>query len=224
MDGNNENIYGTNLNDALMKKDKAGEMRRCLRYMSRLWGADKALLIVAFIMLAIFKQNLFTLVWIIYGVNAMSLSIYGNNYGAISAVGGHEKLTLSLPMSRKTIYDTRMYLAGGLYLLAIVLAFIPFLHVGMLYKYNLSVLLLLMGHAMCGLSIRRPYLQIVSGITACIALFLAVMFDLSNDSRTIVQVKANSRWTLVIEGCLFIIMLIIDITVWLRERRLFIVS
>ena len=117
-----------------------------------------------------------------------------------------------------------MYLAGGLYLLAIVLAFIPFLHVGMLYKYNLSVLLLLMGHAMCGLSIRRPYLQIVSGIPACIALFLAVMFDLSNDSRTIVQVKANSRWTLVIEGCLFIIMLIIDITVWLRERRLFIVS
>ena len=105
MDGNNENIYGTNLNDALMKKDKAGEMRRCLRYMSRLWGADKALLIVAFIMLAIFKQNSFTLVWIIYGVNAMSLSIYENNYGAISAVGAiKQQLTNHNVLFLKILY------------------------------------------------------------------------------------------------------------------------
>ncbi len=221
MDGNNENIYGIDGNSAFMKKNTMEEMRRCLIYMSRLWGADKGLLIVAFIMLTIFKQNSFTLVWFIYGVNAMSLSIYGNNYDEISAMGGHGKLTLSMPMSRKTIYDTRMYLVGGLYLLAIVLALIPLLQVGMLYRYILYVLLLLMGHVMCGLSIRKPYLQIVSGVPACIVLFISVMLDLFDVSQTIVSKIANIRGNLV-EACLCIIMLIVDIIVWLRERRLFV--
>ncbi len=122
MDGNNENIYGIDGNSAFMKKNTMEEMRRCLIYMSRLWGADKGLL---------------------------------------------------------------------------------------------------MGHVMCGLSIRKPYLQIVSGVPACIVLFISVMLDLFDVSQTIVSKIANIRGNLV-EACLCIIMLIVDIIVWLRERRLFV--
>lgn len=217
-------------------------MKKCLKYMSGFWGADKALLVFAFILLALYEKNGFFIVWITYAVNSMSLSIYGVDTGWIYKMGGHDKLTLSLPMSRKTIYDTRMYFVGALYFICFVLSIIPFILKHKLVNilvskgmplgdtntkimcvgYLCTVVLFLFGHIICGLCIRKPMLQAVSGVPAIIVLIITLFLDTMDSLEYVNERLESSTVIRVCMGILCIVMLVLDVYVWLRERKKFI--
>lgn len=201
---------------------EALKVKKCLKYMSGFWGPYKYILIFAFIMLAIFQKNAFMIVWITYAVNAMSLSIYGSDIGYIYKTGDHEKLTLSLPMSRKAIYDTRMYLTGALYLAGIVLAIIPFIPKGKLVGYFGTVSLLLFGHLMCALFIRFPILQGLSGLPAIIVLIMSIVFDWMDILDFVNERLESVKLVWVAMVILCTVLVAVDVFVWIRERRIFI--
>lgn len=198
-------------------------MKRCLTYMSRFWGADKFGLVLAFILLAFFEQNGLMLLWIIYAVNDMSLSMYGTyDTGVRLGAGSHERLTLSLPMSRKTIYDTRMYITGFLYISALVMSIVPFVRNGHYFSYLMSAALLLFGHIICGLCIRKPNLRVLSGVPAVILLMLVMACEFAPGLENIYTHIEYSRTAVIVEAGLCAALLAVDIFIWAWERQIFI--
>lgn len=197
-------------------------MKKCLTYMSRFWGWDKYLTTIAcFILFPIMGMNALLILFITYIFNTMSLSIYGTG-GAVFEMGGHDKLTFSLPMSRKTVYDTRMYFAGLMYLICIVLSMIPRIHKRLDFYYLCSIALFLFGHIICGICIRKPQLQIISGMPAFIAIVIAVMSVWSDPLNSVLYKLESTNVSVLVFGIICIITLVIDVFVWIRERRIFI--
>ena len=200
-------------------------MKRCLTYMSRLWGPAKIWLLVWIIFIAVFKKNAFILIALIYTANAMALSIYGADLTVdmYFAYGrGDGRLTLSLPMSRKAIYDTRMYMAGGIYLISLILSVFPFVKSGLFLEYFMSAGTLLFGHIICGLCIRKPHLHGIAGLPAFMLLIVQLVCELVESLQDQFHQIEKNRTVLSFAMVLYIIMFAIDIYVWLRERRIFI--
>lgn len=217
-------------------------MKKCLKYMSEFWGPDKWFLVIAFILLALFEKNSFLIVWITYAINAMSLSIYGVDTGWIYKMGGHDKQTFSLPISRKTVYDTRMCFVGLLYLISLMLPIISFVLRRMVVSvldtngapvvvidtkfmcvgYLCTVALFLFGHIICGLCIRKPMLQALSGLPAIIVLIIALVLDFMDVLEFVNEYVESSTIIHVCMGVVCAVMLVIDIYVWKRERKIFI--
>ncbi len=206
-----------------MQKKYTGfeEKRKCLTYMSRFWEADKYWLVPAYIFVALFEQNGLALTWLIYAVNSMSLSIYRTNSGWLSTVPGNERLTFSLPMSRKTIYDTRMYLTGILYILALGSSIVPSIEERRWFDYLMGASFLLFGHIVCGLCMRKPNLEFIAGMPGVIILFLCIMCAWVKGLEDILQYIETSGAALLFEVILCIVMLVLDIYVWARERKIF---
>ena len=200
-------------------------MKKCLTYMSRFWGPAKIWLVLWIIFIAVFKKNAFIMMALIYTANAMSLSIYGADLAADTyfAYGrGDGRLTLSLPMSRKTIYDTRMYMAGGIYLISLILSVFPFVKSGLVLEYFMSAGTLIFGHIICGLCIRKPHLHGIAGLPAFMLLIVQLVCDWVESIQYQFHQIEKNRTVLSFAMVLYIIMFAIDIYVWLRERRIFI--
>ena len=89
-------------------------VKKCFNYIYSLVGADMYMILaVGFVLLPIMVDNIFLIVVFTWCVNALSLSMFGNSGNVLYKTDGRDKLTLSLPLSRKTIYDTRMYFVGA---------------------------------------------------------------------------------------------------------------
>ena len=93
-------------------------MKQCLKYMSGFWEMkDYMPIVIAYIFMFITRSNTTMIMVLTIAINALSLSMFGMDSGLIYKRDGREMLTLSLPMSRKTIYDTRMYILINFHLL-----------------------------------------------------------------------------------------------------------
>ena len=199
-------------------------MKKCLTYMSRFWGPAKIWLVLWIIFIAVFKKNAFIMMALIYTANAMALSIYGADLAAdmYFAYGrGDGRLTLSLPMSRKTIYDTRMYMAGGIYLISLILSVFPFVKSGLFLEYFMSAGTLIFGHIICGLCIRKPHLHGIAGLPAFMLLIVQLVCDWVESIQYQFHQIEKNRPVLSAFMVLYIIMFAIDVYVWVRERKLF---
>lgn len=198
-------------------------MNKCLTYMSSLVGPDMYMIIVVgFILLPIMVDNILLIMIFTWGVNALSLSLFGNSSNILYKMDGRNKLTLSLPLSRKTIYDTRMYFVGALYLAGILISSIAYIPHDIYVYYFCVATLLLIGHTMCALCIRKPYFQILSGIPAFIVLIKRLMYDRQDFWSFVVDEIEPVIMLRVCMGIICIVILVIDILVWRYERRIFI--
>lgn len=190
-------------------------MKKCLKYMSEYWHWEYYIALVsAFVFLPIPRGNIFMIMVLTYVINAMSLSMFGMDSGIIYRRDGRDKLTLSLPMSRETIYDTRMYILSALYLVCILLSLIAYIPKRMYVSYLCAVSLFLFGHIMCGLCIRKPHCHILSGIPAFIVCMLEIWEIVNERVETSMLLK-------VAMGNISVVILAIDVFVWMRERRIF---
>lgn len=199
-------------------------MKKCLTYMSRFWGPAKIWLVLWIIFIAVFKKNAFIMMALIYTANAMALSIYGADLAAdmYFAYGrGDGRLTLSLPMSRKNIYDTRMYMAGGICLISLILSVFPFVKSGLFLEYFMSAGTLIFGHIICGLCIRKPHLHGIAGLPAFMLLIVQLVCDWVESIQYQFHQIEKNRPMLSAFMVLYIIMFAIDVYVWIRERKLF---
>lgn len=198
-------------------------MKKCLKYMSSLVGSDMYMIIViGFILFPIMVDNIFLIMVFTWCVNALSLSIFGNGGNVLYKMDGRDKLTLSLPLSRETIYDTRMYFVGALYLAGILLSSIACIPYDIYVYYFCVVMLLLLGHIMCALCIRKPYLQIISGVPAFIVLIKRLMYDRQDFWSFVVDEIEPVMMLRVYMGIICIVIIVIDIFIWRYERRIFI--
>lgn len=198
-------------------------MKKCLKYMSEYWHWEYYIALVsAFVFLPIPRGNIFMIMVLTYVINAMSLSMFGMDSGIIYRRDGRDKLTLSLPMSRETIYDTRMYILSALYLVCILLSLIAYIPKRMYVSYLCAVSLFLFGHIMCGLCIRKPHCHILSGIPAFIVLIKRLMYDRQDFWSFVVDEIEPVIMLRVCMGIICIVILVIDILVWRYERRIFI--
>lgn len=195
-------------------------MKKCLEYMSDFWGWDKYEIVLGIILLALFQKNGFLIFCIIYAINAMSLSIYYADTGLLNKGGRHDKLTFSLPMSRKTVYDSRMCFVAIMYIVSVVASVIPYN--GKYFDYMFSVLSFLFGHIVCGVCIRKPNLQIVSGLPVLIVLILLIMCSWIDKLEYLLGQIESSVLSLAVMGIICAVMIAIDVYVWHRERRIFI--
>ena len=199
-------------------------MKKCLTYMSKSWEVWTVFLILWLIFIPFLKINGYILISFIYTINAMSLSLYGDITTDIHSAGrnGDNRLILTLPMSRKTIYDSRMYFTGGVYLAGLLLCIFPFIKDGLYFNYLISAESLLWGHIICGLCIRKPSLKSIAALPAFILLIQQLACDwFESLEYGFLQIRKN-RVVLYVAIIIFIIMFFTDIYVWIRERKIFI--
>ena len=86
-------------------------MKECLRYWSRLEGKGKYGCLCVLILSIIFPSNIVGVIACVYDINAISNSMFSDH-----SKKGNPVLTLSLPMSRSTLWDVRMWMVTGIYL------------------------------------------------------------------------------------------------------------
>lgn len=190
-------------------------MKNCLAYWSNFWGGEGYWFIICIPILMLIRENGLMVAAVIYGINGMANGMFWTN-----TVGGHAALTLSLPMSRKTIYDTRMLGVIAAYLILLCAAVIGQRLTA--FDALFTLLDVLFGHIICGLCVRKPHLYVFSGFPTFIALFMVLGCIISTGwEKMLMRIeKSHAVWGVL--GVVCICMLLLDIWIWRRERRVFI--
>lgn len=190
-------------------------MKQCLKYMSGFWEMNDYMpIVIAYIFMFITRSNITMIMVLTIAINALSLSMFGMGSGLVYKRDGREMLTLSLPMSRKTIYDTRMYILSAMYFVGILISLLIFIIHSMYVSCLCTIALLLFGHLTCGLCIRKQYFQIIAGIPTLIVSMLYI-YEIVND-----RVETSAKLCEVL-GIVCVVVFVIDVYVWLKERRIF---
>lgn len=192
-------------------------MKNSLKYKSSVMCI---IIAIELVLLPIMVDNIFLVMLFTWCVNALSISVLGNSGNFVYKMDRHDESTLSLPLPKKTIYDKRMLLTGALYFVGIFLTTFACIPYGLYVYYFCVVILFMFGHIMCALCIRKPYLQIISGIPAFILLIKRLMYDRQDFGNFLFSIE-HMRLRVCL-GIICSMMLAIDIFVWLRERKIFI--
>ncbi|MBO5303137.1 MAG: hypothetical protein J6A92_03705 [Lachnospiraceae bacterium] len=190
-------------------------MKNLLVYWSRLTGIHKFWSLLLLLITIWNPRNMLGIVWVVYYLNKNSLTMFSGEKQE-----GNDVLTLSLPMTRKMLWDTRMWVMMVLYLLY-----------GMIlgtrtYENRLWFCMLcclfLFSHICCGKCVRGREWYILSGTFGILFGFVDVLRNLNEKfAGFYVRLEENAGF---LSGffVLNVILLGLDICIWKNEGRIFI--
>lgn len=190
-------------------------MKECLAYWKRIAGIDKYICLLLLPVSVIFPESTMAMVVCVYCINQISLSMFSGKEKE-----GNELLTLSLPISRKNLWDTRMWTIGGIY----------FLYGLCLYFRNeegilsrlMILCILLFAHTICGICLRKYEFYLLSGMPGLVFIFLFLVGFMWERVRVILNRLEHNTSFLAGFAAVNVVLLVWDIGVWRKERSRFI--
>lgn len=189
-------------------------MKQCLGYWSRLTGAGKYTVLVCMVWSLLWRGAGTLMLLCIYSMNELSLSMFSDERKK-----GGRTLTLTLPFSRKTLWDTRMWGVTMVYLLYGVLFCMRNAD-----RFDIMFIVnnLLFGHAVCGVCLRKREWYLLSGLPGFVISFLLFSCIWWNSLEGILNRLQKNPFFLAAFGVGNLGLLALDFYIWSRERRLFI--
>lgn len=190
-------------------------MKECLAYWKRISGIGKYICLLFLMISVIFPDSTLVTVICVYCINQISLSMFSGNERE-----GNELLTLSLPISRKNLWDTRMWTIGGVYFLYGL--FLCFRNGENLLSLLTRICILLFAHTICGICLRQRELYLLSGVPGLLLLFIFLYSITWERFQGILNRLEHNMAFLAGFAMVNFLLLVWDIRIWGRERSRFI--
>lgn len=190
-------------------------MKECLAYWERIAGIDKYICPLFLVVSVIFFENILIMIACVYCINQISLAMFSGK-----GREGNKLLTLSLPISRKNLWDTRMWAISGAYFLYGL--FLCFRNEGNRLFLLLIISILLFAHIICGICLRKRELYLLSGVPGLMLIFIFMGCVLWERAPGILNHLEHNMAFFAGFTAVNCVLLVLDIRIWGKERNRFI--